>query len=520
MTCVALPCTSPTRRLSCASAIRKESLMCHRSSAPPALPGALRRARCLAGREAARRCRARFRPRHGPFGWPRGTPERFRGGSRRPRCRRTCRGAAPGARAPLTQQLIHGRTQLGGRFHRTNAGRLGALAARDDAPGVPQALARGSGDAGDIGDHGLGNEPADVMRGGFLVAATDFTHENDALGARIALKELQHIDEVHAAHRVTADADAGALAEPDVGGLEYGLVGERARARHDADAALLVNEARHDADLAFLRRDDARAVGADQARSGAGQHRLHAHHVIHRDAFGDAHRQLDARIDGLQNRIRRPGRRPVDHAGRGAGRAHRVPHRVEYRQSQVLLSAAARSHAAHEPGAVGQRCFRVKGALLAGKSLADHPGVAVDQNAHAPPFAASPTPLRAASARSAAAVIASPLLASFARASCALVPSSRTTTGTLTPTFFTALITPSAMVSQRTMPPKMFTSTARTRELDRISSNAAVTRSLVAPPPTSRKFAGRPWCSLIRSMVAIASPAPFTMQAMSPSRDT
>ena len=51
-------------------------------------------------------------------------------------------------------------------------------------------------------------------------------------------------------------------------------------------------------------------------------------------------------------------------------------------------------------------------------------------------------------------------------------------------------MTPSAMMSQRTMPPKMFTSTARTRELERISSKAAVTRSLVAPPPTSRKFAG------------------------------
>ena len=42
------------------------------------------------------------------------------------------------------------------------------------------------------------------------------------------------------------------------------------------------------------------------------------------------------------------------------------------------------------------------------------------------------------------------------------------------------------------MPPKMLTSTARTLGLDRISSKAAVTRSLVAPPPTSRKFAGLP----------------------------
>ena len=40
------------------------------------------------------------------------------------------------------------------------------------------------------------------------------------------------------------------------------------------------------------------------------------------------------------------------------------------------------------------------------------------------------------------------------------------------------------------MPPKMFTRIARTFGLERISSNAAVTRSAVAPPPTSRKFAG------------------------------
>ena len=47
-----------------------------------------------------------------------------------------------------------------------------------------------------------------------------------------------------------------------------------------------------------------------------------------------------------------------------------------------------------------------------------------------------------------------------------------------------------------------------------------VTRSLVAPPPTSRKFAGWPPWSLMRSMVAMARPAPFTMQAISPSSET
>ena len=42
--------------------------------------------------------------------------------------------------------------------------------------------------------------------------------------------------------------------------------------------------------------------------------------------------------------------------------------------------------------------------------------------------------------------------------------------------------------------------------------NAAITCCIVAPPPTSKKFAGSPPCSLIMSMVAIAKPAPFTSE--------
>ena len=101
---------------------------------------------------------------------------------------------------------------------------------------------------------------------GLLVAAADLAHHDDAFGVRVAFEQLQHVDEIHAAHRIAADADAGALAEALVGGLEHRLIGEGAGARHDADLALLVDEARHDADLAFIRRDDA---GAVRARPGA-----------------------------------------------------------------------------------------------------------------------------------------------------------------------------------------------------------------------------------------------------------
>ena len=82
--------------------------------------------------------------------------------------------------------------------------------------------------------------------------------------------------------------------------------------------------------------------------------------------------------------------------------------------------------------------------------------------------------------------------ASSLRPSSTLVPSSRTTSGTLSPTSFTAVITPSAMVSHFMMPPKMLMKMPRTRGSDVMILNAAVTFSAVAPPPTSRKLAGCP----------------------------
>src|SRR5436305_1241652 len=71
-----------------------------------------------------------------------------------------------------------------------------------------------------------------------------------------------------------------------------------------------------------------------------------------------------------------------------------------------------------------------------------------------------------------------------------LVPSSRSTTGIPMFVFFAASTTPFANVSTRRMPPKMLMSTALTfLSLKRIS-NACSTCSALAPPPTSRKFAG------------------------------
>ena len=63
------------------------------------------------------------------------------------------------------------------------------------------------------------------------------------------------------------------LADAERGELRDRLVGQRAAAAHDADRAAHVDVAGHDADLALLAgRDDARAVGADEARLAVLRH--------------------------------------------------------------------------------------------------------------------------------------------------------------------------------------------------------------------------------------------------------
>ena len=78
-------------------------------------------------------------------------------------------------------------------------------------------------------------------------------------------------------------------------------------------------------------------------------------------------------------------------------------------------------------------------------------------------------------------------------------------------------MTPRAMTSHFMIPPKMLTRIPFTWGSAVMILNAAVTFSSEAPPPTSRKLAGNMPLSLMMSIVAIARPAPLTMQPMSPS---
>ncbi|KAH9521752.1 hypothetical protein DERF_005384, partial [Dermatophagoides farinae] len=98
-------------------------------------------------------------------------------------------------------------------------------------------------------------------------------------------------------------------------------------------------------------------------------------------------------------------------------------------------------------------------------------------------------------------------------------PCKRTTIGIFSFNVCAAAIIPSAITSQRIIPPNILTRIACTLESDEIIRNASFTCCAVAPPPTSKKLAGLPPCNLIMSIVAIAKPAPLTKQPISPSNE-
>src|ERR1700693_1201249 len=369
---------------------------------------------------------------------------------------------------------------------------------------MAHAPARRRGAAGDEADYRLLTPllglVAQKLGGLLLGGAADLADHDDRLGLRIAEEELEHVDEFGALHRIAADADARRLAEAFDGGLEHRLVGERARARHDADLAALVDVAGHDADLALARRDHARAGRTDEPRLGARERALDFHHVEHRDALGDAHDQRHLGGDRLENSVGGAGRRHGDRTRVGGGLGPRLGGGVEHRQAKLRRAAFARRHTPHHPGAVLDRLLGMERAVLAGEALADDAGILVDEDGHQL-FPTALTIFCAASSRSLAVPALMPDSAIIFLPSSTLVPSSRTTSGTCRPTSLTAATTPSAITSQRMMPPKMLTRMPFTFGLAVMILNAAVTFSLVAPPPTSRKFAGLSPYSLMMSTV-------------------
>src|SRR5580693_6113157 len=280
--------------------------------------------------------------------------------------------------------------------------------------------------------------------------------------------------------------------------------------------ALFVNAAGHDADFAFAGRDDAGAIGADEARFFEVERGGDSDHVDHGNAFGDADDERHFGVGGFEDGVGGEWRRDEDHARVSAGGFHGFADGVEHGALEMLRAAFAGRHAADYVCAVVDHLLRVECSFTAGETLDDDACFFVYENAHrAPPARA--TTFVAPSFMPSAMVKLSPESRRIFWPISTLVPSMRTTTGTLTWRSFAAATTPVARTSQRRMPPKMLMKTALTLESPMRMRNAFLTCSADAPPPTSRKFAGEPPAYLMISIVAIARPAPLTMQATLPS---
>ena len=200
---------------------------------------------------------------------------------------------------------------------------------------------------------------------------------------RIVVKHLDDLQVGCPVDRIAADAHAGGLAHATQRHLPYRFVGQRAAPGSDADVPFLVNITGGDADaatavriLARARSHNAGAIRPQQSRLAAGHGPLHLHHVLNGDEFGDADNQVQLRIDRLENGIRGKGWRDEHGGNRSPGFAYGIADRVENRHVLVeAMSALARNHTAHNPGAVLQTQTRVQRAKVARDALHHHPRV-------------------------------------------------------------------------------------------------------------------------------------------------
>jgi hypothetical protein len=78
----------------------------------------------------------------------------------------------------------------------------------------------------------------------FLGGPADLADHDDGLRVRVVLEEPEHVDEVRADDRISADPDARGLSDAAPRELVDRLVGERPAARDDPDVAFLVDGAR------------------------------------------------------------------------------------------------------------------------------------------------------------------------------------------------------------------------------------------------------------------------------------
>ncbi len=129
--------------------------------------------------------------------------------------------------------------------------------------------------------------------------------------------------------------------------------------------------------LALPGRNNARAVGPDQARFGFADHAPHLDHVVGGDSLGDADDQRQPRVFGFEDGIGGKRRGHEDDGGVGSGLLDGLGNGVEDRPALVRGASLARRHSAHYLGPILGAALGVEGAFLAGDALHDEPRVFV-----------------------------------------------------------------------------------------------------------------------------------------------
>merc|ERR1719402_307990 len=155
-----------------------------------------------------------------------------------------------------------------GRLQRLDLGLRRALPSGDDGAGVTHPAARGSGDAGDEGNHRLGVGACVVLlkkiSGCFLSGTTDLANHDYSLGVGIPNKDVETVDEVCSVERVSSDPHTERLSQANLSSLVNSLVGESTGSGDDTNTTFLVNVTGHYTNLALFWRNDTGAVWPDQ----------------------------------------------------------------------------------------------------------------------------------------------------------------------------------------------------------------------------------------------------------------
>ncbi len=125
----------------------------------------------------------------------------------------------------------------------------------------------------------------------------------------------------------------------------------------------------NDSHLGLTRGYQARTVGADELHPRVLNEGAGPHHVVERDALGDAHDQADAGGGRLHDGVGGEGRRHEDAADVGAGLPPGIDHGVEDRDAELRAAPLAGADAGDEVGSIGLHLLGVKAPLASRQTL-------------------------------------------------------------------------------------------------------------------------------------------------------